>query len=44
MHDLKPVKLSKHKMGQVICLELVYYYNYSDELIAEYILTNKLIF
>jgi hypothetical protein len=43
MNELKPVKLSKHKMGQVIYLELVFYYNYSDEFIAEYILTNKLI-
>jgi hypothetical protein len=29
-------------MGQVIYSELGYYYNYSEELIAEYILTNKL--
>jgi hypothetical protein len=27
---------------QVICSELVNYYNFSGELIAEYILTNKL--
>ena len=41
MDELKLVKLSKHKMGQVIYSELVYYYNFSEELIAEYILTNK---
>jgi hypothetical protein len=41
MHELKHVKLSKYKMGQVIYSELVYYYNYSEEFIAEYISTNK---
>ncbi len=29
-------------MGQTIYLELVNYYHYSEEFIAEYILTNKL--
>ncbi len=42
MHELKPLKLRKHKMGQIIYSELVNYYNFSEELIAEYILTNKL--
>ena len=42
MDELKYNKLSKHKMGQIIYSELVNYYHYSDEFIAEYILTNKL--
>jgi hypothetical protein len=42
MDELKLIKLSKQKMGQIIYSELVYYYNFSEELIAEYILTNKL--
>jgi hypothetical protein len=42
MHELKPVKLGKYKMGQVIYSELVNYYEYIEELIAEYISTNKL--
>ena len=42
MHEFKPFKLSKHKMGQITYSELVYYCNFSEELIAEYILTNKL--
>ena len=42
MDELKPVQLSKHKMGQVIYSQLVNYYDYSEEFIAEYILTNKL--
>ncbi len=42
MDDLKSDKLSKHKIGRVIYSELVYSYEYSEEFIAEYILTNKL--
>ena len=42
MYKLKLDKLSKHKIGQVIYSKLVNYYHYSEELIAEYILTNKL--
>jgi hypothetical protein len=42
MDELKSNKLSKHKIGQAIYSELVYYYKYSEEFIAEYILTNKL--
>jgi hypothetical protein len=42
MDELKPNKFSKHKTGQVICSELVNYYDYSEEIIVEYILTNKL--
>ncbi len=42
MHELNFNKLSKHKMGQIIYSELVNYYHYSEEFIAEYILTNKL--
>ena len=42
MYELKLNKLSKHKIGQVIYSKLVNYYHYSEELIAEDILTNKL--
>jgi hypothetical protein len=42
LHELKFKELSKHKMGQIIYSELVNYYHYSEEYIAEYILTNKL--
>ncbi len=38
LHEL----ISKHKMGQITYKELVNSYNYSEEFIAEYILTNKL--
>ena len=42
MYELKLNKLSKHKIGQVIYSKLVNYYHYSEEFIAEYMLTNKL--
>ena len=42
IHELKCDKLSKHKMGQIIFTELVNYYHYSEEFIAEYILTSNL--
>ena len=42
LYNLKFDKLSKHKMGQIIYSKLVNYYHYSEEFIAEYILTNKL--
>ena len=42
IHELKINKLSKHKIGQVLYSKLVYYYHYSEELIAEYMLKNKL--
>ncbi len=42
MHELKLKKLSKHKMGQIMYSELVNYYHYNEEFIAEYILTNKI--
>ncbi len=42
MDESKVDKLSKHKMGQIIYSELINYYDYSEELIAEYILTNNL--
>ncbi len=42
MDELKPAKLSKHKMGKYIYYQLVNSYEYSEEYIAEYILTNKL--
>ena len=42
IHELKYDKLSKHKMGQIIFTELVNYYHYSEEFIAEYILTSNL--
>ena len=35
-------KLSNHKIGQVIYSKLINYYRYSEEFIAEYVLTNKL--
>ncbi len=35
-------QLSKHKIGQVLYSKLVYYYHYSEEFIAEYVLTNKI--
>ena len=40
--ELKYNKLSKHKIGQILYSKLVNYYHYSEEFIAEYILTNKL--
>ena len=42
LDELKYNKLSKHKIGQILYSELVNYYDYSEEFIAEYILTNKL--
>ena len=42
LYKLKLNKLSKHKIGQAIYSKLVYYHHYSEEFIAEYILTNKL--
>ena len=42
MDESKSYKLSKHKSGQVIYSELVDFYHYSEEFIAEYISTNKL--
>ncbi len=42
MDALKIDKLSKYNIGKVIYSKLFYYYNNSDEFIAEYILTNKL--
>ena len=42
MDGLKSNKFSKHKTGQVIYSEWVNYYDYSEELIAEYVLINKL--
>ena len=42
LYELKINKLSKHKMGQIIYSELVNYYHYSEEFIAEYILTSNL--
>ena len=42
LDELEYYKLSKHKIGQCIYSKLVYYYHYSEEFIAEYILTNKL--
>jgi hypothetical protein len=42
LHELKYNKLSEHKIGQIIYSELFNYYHFSDEFIAEYILTNEL--
>ena len=42
LDELKYNKLSKHKIGQILYSELVNYYDYSEEFIAEYMLTNKL--
>ena len=42
LDELEYYKLSKHKIGQCIYSKLVFYYHYSEEFIAEYMLTNKL--
>ena len=42
LDELEYYKLSKHKIGQVMYSKLVYYHHYSEEFIAEYMLTNKL--
>ena len=39
--SLEYYKLSKHEIGQVIYSKLINYYRYSEEFIAEYILTNN---
>ncbi len=41
IYELKLNKLSKYNVGQVIYSKLVNYYHYSEEFIAEYILTNN---
>ena len=42
LDELEYYKLSKHQIGQAIHSKLVYYYHYSEEFIAEYMLKYKL--